>query len=106
MDKLMKLIYLADVYHVEKYGSRLTNVPFKRWHYGPWSEKVDSEIELLCGQGILKQKPYQTKAGHKAEVPEPKVRKTTVELTDEAFEILDIGNSFSLLRKNFTIFIR
>lgn len=85
----MKLIYLADVYHMERYNSRITDVPFIHWHYGPWAAEVESEMEYLCGEGILEQKTYLTRAGYKAEVPKPKVKKTTVELSDTAQEILD-----------------
>ena len=86
--KLMKLVYLADVYHMERFGARLTNVPFKHWHYGPWSEEVDSEIERLCGMGIIKQEPYLTRSGLKAEVPKPNVNQTTVNLSESALEVL------------------
>lgn len=87
--KVMKLIYLADVYHMERYGSRLTEAPFKCWYYGPFSEEVDSEIEHLCGAGILKQELYQTRSGHTAEIPKPHINKTRVELSEEAVCILD-----------------
>lgn len=86
--KLMKLVYLADVYHTERFGSRLTDVPFKHWHYGPWSEEVDSEIERLCGMGIIKQEPYLTRSGLKAEVPKPNVKQTTVNLSESALKVM------------------
>ncbi|MFC2011022.1 Panacea domain-containing protein [Chloroflexota bacterium] len=87
--KLMKLVYLADAYHMERFGERLTNVPFKHWHYGPFSEEINEEIERLCGMGILKQKSYQTRAGFMAEVPKPAIHKTSAELSDEALTTLD-----------------
>jgi uncharacterized phage-associated protein len=84
----MKLIYLADVYHMEKYGKRLTDVPFRHWHYGPYSETIDQEIELLCGEGIIKQETYQTRTGHYAEIPKPNVERTTVNMPDEALDTM------------------
>jgi uncharacterized phage-associated protein len=87
--KLMKLIYLANVYHMEQYGSTLAKAPFKHWYYGPFSEGVNNEIEKLCGEGILKYKTRKTHSGYTAEIPMPNVERTTVELTDEAKAVLD-----------------
>ena len=87
--KLMKLIYLANVYHMEQYGSTLAKTSFKHWHYGPYSGQVDSEIEKLYGEGILKSKTCKTQSGYDAEVPVPNIKSTTVELTDEAKAVLD-----------------
>lgn len=87
--KLMKLVYLVDVYHMERYGSPLANASFKHWHYGPYSAEVDSEIEKLYGEGILKSKRCRTQSGYDAEVPTPNVKSTTVELADEATGVLD-----------------
>lgn len=87
--KLVKLIYLADMYHRERFGSRLTDVPFKHWHYGPWAQEVDSAIERLCGMGVIKQQPYVTRQGHKAEIPRPNVGQTTVELSSSAQAVLE-----------------
>lgn len=87
--KLMKLTYLANVYHMERYGSPLAKISFKHWHYGPFSEEVNSEIEKLYGEDILKCKTCKTQSGHKAEIPTPNVKSTTVEMTDEAKAILD-----------------
>ncbi len=87
--KLMKLVYLADVYHMQKYGSRLTDVPFRYWHYGPFAEEVNNELERLCGEGIIKQECYQTRAGYIAEIPTPRVENTTVKLSKKALAILD-----------------
>lgn len=84
----MKLIYLADVHHMEKYGKRLTDVPFRHWHYGPYSEVIDQEIELLCGEGIIKQETYQTRTGYYAEIPKPNVERTTVNMPEEALDII------------------
>lgn len=87
--KLMKLIYLANMYYMERYGSTLTKATFKHWYYGPYSEKVVSEIEKLCGEGVLKTETYKTRSGRIAEIPKPNVKNTTVEITDEAMIVLD-----------------
>ena len=87
--KLMKLVYLANVYHMEQHGSLLAKTSFKHWHYGPYSEEIDSEIEKLYGEGILKSKVCKTQSGFEAEIPTPNVKSTTVSLTNEAKAILD-----------------
>jgi uncharacterized phage-associated protein len=87
--KLMKLVYLANVYHMEQYGSTLAKAPFKHWYYGPFSEEVNNEVEKLCGEGILKYESHKTKSGHYAEIPMPNVSKTTIQMAKEAKAILD-----------------
>ena len=87
--KLMKLVYLADVYHMERFGTRITDAKFRHWYYGPYSPDVDSEIERLCGTGIIELVSYRTKSGHKAEVPKPKLEGVTVQLSESAFEIME-----------------
>lgn len=87
--RLMKLTYLANVYHMERYGSALVETSFRHWHYGPFSEEVNSEIEQLYGEGILKPKTCKTQSGYKAEIPMPNIKSTIVELTDEAIAVLD-----------------
>lgn len=87
--RLMKLTYLANVYHAERYGSPLVETPFKHWHFGPFSEELNSEIEKLYGDGILRPKVCKTRAGHRAEVPIPNTKSTVVDLTDEAVMVLD-----------------
>jgi uncharacterized phage-associated protein len=86
--KLTKLVYLADVYHVEMFGPRLTDVPFKHYRYGPWAPDVEREFEQLCALGIVEEKAYTTRAGRQAIVPRARVRETTVELPATAFEVL------------------
>jgi len=87
--KLMKLVYLADVYHMERFGTRLTDAKFKHWYFGPYSEEVESEIEHLCQEGILKTETYQTNSGKVAEIPKPKIKQTTVNLPESALLVLD-----------------
>ena len=87
--KLMKLIYLANVYHMDQYGSTLAKTSFKHWHYGPYSAEVDSEIEKLYGEGILKYETRKTQSGYEAEIPMPNVKRTTIRMTNEAKTILD-----------------
>jgi len=87
--KLTKLCYLADVYHYQTYGKRLTKVPFKRYLYGPWSEEVQKTLEKLYDKGIIKEKKVKTKTGQIATTPKPNVPETTINLSKDAFKTLE-----------------
>ena len=87
--KLIKLVYLAEVYHYRMFGARLTNTPFKHWHYGPWSEVVDSEIQRLCEIEIIKQVPHTTISGFSAKLAKPNIKVATIELSPSAQTALD-----------------
>lgn len=87
--KLTKLVYLADVYHMEMFGARLTDVPFRHYHYGPWAAEVGQEFEQLCTQGIVEEKTRTTSKGYRAIVPTPRVRQTTVQLPKTGFEAVE-----------------
>lgn len=87
--KLTKLIYLADVYHYEHFGRRLTRVPFKHHYYGAWASEIGEELEKLNDAGIIKEDIVQTTKGTVASVPKPAVLQTTVNLSDSALETLN-----------------
>jgi hypothetical protein len=43
---LIKYVYLADIYYAERHnGQTFTGVPWKFYHYGPWSLNVYQQIE-------------------------------------------------------------
>lgn len=87
--KLTKLVYLADVYHYENFGKRLTRVPFMHYYYGAWAPDIGEVLEKLSDAGIIKEETVETSKGTLASVPKPAVRKTTVHLSETAFESLD-----------------
>jgi len=87
--KLTKLVYLADVYHSEHYGKRLTRVPFKHHYYGAWAPDIGEELEKLSEAGIIREEVVATKKGTPASVPKPAVRQTTVRLSQTAFDALN-----------------
>ena len=87
--ELIKLVYMAEVYHMKMFGRRLTDTPFKHWHYGPWSELVDSEIHRLCDAGAIRQVAYTTRSGNRAEVPIPNIEMSAIQLSQSAQEALE-----------------
>ncbi len=43
--KLVKLLYLAEIYYYKQNQKRLTNLPWKYYKKGPWCSQIDSNIE-------------------------------------------------------------
>lgn len=88
--KLTKLVYLADVYHFQLFGKRLTNVPFKHYKYGAWSPEIQQTLEELYERGIIKEESVETRDGNTASVPKPAINSTVINLSDSAVKILEI----------------
>ena len=42
---LVKLIYLVDVLHYRRYGERVTDLPWRYYHYGPYANEVQELVE-------------------------------------------------------------
>lgn len=89
MTKLVKLVYIADVYNYQLYGKRLTEVPFKRYHYGVWSSDIGESLEELHAKGILYEEMVETIKGDIAIIPKPKISETVINLSKDAIEILE-----------------
>lgn len=51
--KLMKLVFLADVEHVQLYGERLCDIDWTWYNYGPFSRRVYDSIEALDSEGYV-----------------------------------------------------
>ena len=86
--KLVKLVYLIDVYHQQMFGTRLTDVRFKHYRYGAWSPEIEECVEELCDKGILLEEPVQTSSGYPAIVPKPAISETVIELPDSGLKAL------------------
>lgn len=88
--KLVKLVYLADVYYYQMFGKRLTDVPFKHYLYGPWSPEIEKSLEELCEAGIIREEPIETRDGNVASVPKPAVKETVVKLPHNAIKVIEM----------------
>lgn len=86
--KLVKLVYLVDVYHQQMFGARLTDVHFKHYRYGAWSPEIEECVEELCDKGILLEEVIQTSSGYPAIVPKPAISETVIKLPDSGFKAL------------------
>lgn len=87
--KLVKLVYLADVYHYQMFGKRLTDVHFKHYRYGAWSPEIEECVEELCDKGILTEEIVMTASGNPACVPKPAIAETVIDLSEEGKEALN-----------------
>lgn len=85
--KLNKLIFLADLYHYAKSGKRLTKVPFKHFHHGPWSPEIAEEAFSGDGEYLRVETVLTKRYGH-VQVIKPKVDLAEVDLTDEEMATL------------------
>ena len=86
--KLVKLVYLVDVYHQQMFGKRLTNVHFKHYRYGAWSPEIGECVEELCDKGILLEETVQTSSGYPAIVPRPAISETVIRLPESGLKAL------------------
>ena len=86
--RLTKLIYIAEIYSIEKFGRRLSEINFLNYYYGPWSQEISFAGEMLSGGDILIEFDT-TLYGYDASFFKPNVDKTTLHLFDEDVSILD-----------------
>ena len=88
--KLVKLVYLVDVYHYQMFGKRLTDVPFKHYLYGAWSPEIEKTLEELCEAGIIREDTVETREGNLASIPRPAIDRTQVRLSANAIKAIEM----------------
>jgi|GEM_PF-2261561 len=86
--RLIKLIYIAEIYSIEKFGRRLTEVGFLNYRYGPWSSDIGSTGEIISGDDIIIEFD-RTPQGHDASFFKPNVDEPAINLSEEDTSILD-----------------
>lgn len=85
--RLHKLIYTAELYYIEEFYMRLTNIEFKNYNYGVWSPDVANAS--VCLDGIsLSIKEEETTEGHPASFIEP-IGERPCKLTKNKICVLD-----------------
>lgn len=86
--RLVKLIYLAELYAIEMLGKRLTDIEFKSYFYGPYSDEIAITGQAISGEDIIMEYK-ETNKGLYATFFKTTRDKTCVEhLSDEEFEAL------------------
>jgi Protein of unknown function (DUF4065) len=50
--KLVKFLYLADLYSVKWLGKQITDLKWIRYHYGPYEEDINRILGLMNGRQI------------------------------------------------------
>lgn len=88
--KLVKLIYLADLFHYKKYRCTISNILFFHSHYGPWHPIIEQTVLEECGE-LIEIESIHTKKGEVIRIHKPKIKKTSIEFPrKEIFETLDL----------------
>lgn len=60
--RLVKFIYLADVYHARwNNGQQFTNLPWSFVYYGPYCSEVMREIDEVVSAGYIKRASFESK---------------------------------------------
>ncbi len=87
--RLVKLIYLAELYAIEKSGKRLTEVDFKSYYYGPYSDEIVDTGQAISGEDITVEYE-ETNKGQYATFFKTAKHETCVEhLDDKECNLLD-----------------
>lgn len=87
--RLNKLIFAAEIYYIEKYGKRMTDIPFIHYHYGVWSPRIGAEAALISGTDILV-KTGKTPEGHESTFFVPvETKEVLVNISEEKISILE-----------------
>jgi hypothetical protein len=86
--KLVKLVYLADLYHQQMFGERLTDVVFIHHKYGAWTPEIETCCEELYNKGVLKEESVNTPKGQ-AIIPKPAISRTKIKLPDNGLRALE-----------------
>jgi uncharacterized phage-associated protein len=85
--RVHKLLYTAELYYIEHFYKRLTDVKFKNHNFGVWSPDIEGAKNWLDGV-CLDIKEEKTKEGHPASFIEL-IEGFPIELADEEVQILD-----------------
>lgn len=51
--QLVKFIYLADLYAVKWTGKQLTDLDWRYYLHGPWSEGIDRALSQMAGREVV-----------------------------------------------------
>jgi len=87
--KLMKLVYLVDVYYTRAFGKRLTDVPFVYDRYGAFAKEVYQALEALEAKGVIRERSVQTTEGHEANIRELAIGQASVPVSPEVRQIIE-----------------
>jgi uncharacterized phage-associated protein len=88
--KLVKLLYFADLYHLELFGSQITDLSYYHYKHGPFSGGVYEAMGRLQEAGILAEREVTTAGGHKAYILRPTVSRATIRMSSSVRETADI----------------
>ena len=88
--KIAKLLYLAEIEHIDRVGKRLTSAEFISDNYGPNPREATLVIDLLEMEGWLKSSVETTKRGYMMTKIRPSRPLPKLGLSGEAIRTLEI----------------
>jgi predicted RNase H-like HicB family nuclease len=86
--RLIKLIYLSELYNIGYYRNRISDADFYKWYYGPWSPDIEHTAMVITGNKI-KLEESETKEGHACIFIKPNVERMKLNFTEKEFFILE-----------------
>ncbi len=87
--RLVKLIYLAELYAIEKLGKRLTDIEFKSYFYGPYSNEIAITGQAISGEDIIMEYKETNKGPYATFFKTTKDKTCVKHLGKEEFKALD-----------------
>lgn len=87
--KILKMVYLVDVYHVKLYGKPLTDLFYIHGKHGAFTSLIYRTLEELYEKGIIKEVNVKTSKGHTATVPKPNVKETSIHISESGMDALE-----------------
>lgn len=64
---LQKLLFLTDLISANKYNQKVTDIEYKKYFHGPYSDEVKNHTDLLAQKGLIEAKEFSFNDGsHRA----------------------------------------
>lgn len=63
--RLVKLIYLADLFSKQKKGKTITDVRYNYYYYGPFSKLIVEELDKLVAEKVIEERHVASQQGKK-----------------------------------------
>ena len=61
--RVVKLLYLSDLISSARTGKKITNIKYQYYFYGPYSNDIIEELDMLVDKKIIKDYTFHTNSG-------------------------------------------
>lgn len=90
--RIVKLLYLIDFFSLAKFGSKVTEVNYNYYYYGPYSESIINCVDELKNSGKLQEYVVQNSFGNHSflyGVSKPYSKITNLSGSEGEIELID-----------------